>query len=112
MVKRHPIYLDETDIYFSCISCHSQLISQEYIVSKAFQGIIGPAYLVKQAVNVITGNNEERMLMTGIHTVADIYCGICKLKLGWKYIKAPVSNQKYKEGKYIIEKMKVVKEDD
>jgi hypothetical protein len=56
------------------------------------------------------GNSEERMLMTGVHTVADISCQVCRSKIGWIYIKAPESNQKYKEGKCIIEKTKVIKE--
>jgi hypothetical protein len=61
-------------------------------------------------VNISKGSEEERMLMTGIHTVADISCDICKTKLGWVYIKSPEQSQRYKEGKFIIEKLKVIKE--
>jgi len=45
-----------------------------------------------------------------LHTVADIFCSCCQQVLGWKYEQAFEESQKYKEGKYIIEKAKMVKE--
>lgn len=59
---------------------------------------------------MVKGQEEERMLMTGLHTVADISCKVCNSNIGWIYLKSPELNQKYKEGKYIVEKTKVVKE--
>ena len=56
------------------------------------------------------GNTEIRMLSTGIHTVADISCHVCRSKIGWIYMKAHELNQKYKEGKCVVEKSKVIKE--
>lgn len=56
------------------------------------------------------GTKEERMLMTGMHTVADITCNICNARLGWKYLHAAERQQKYKEGRYIVEKVKVSRE--
>lgn len=70
------------------------------------------------------------MLITGLHTVADVYCNSCHTVLGWKYVRAHPSiprraaeplvltraprqveafeeSQKYKEGKCIIEKAKM-----
>jgi hypothetical protein len=47
--------------------------------------------------------------MTGLHTVADIHCCCCGAVLGWKYEVAFEESQKYKEGKFIIEKAKVLK---
>lgn len=32
------------------------------------------------------GHPEERVLLTGLHAVADIYCECCKTTLGWKYV--------------------------
>jgi hypothetical protein len=52
------------------------------------------------------------MLMTGLHTVVDMYCNACQAKIGWKYEEAFEESQKYKEGKSIIEKAKMVKEGD
>lgn len=46
--------------------------------------------------------------MTGWHTVADITCGTCASKLGWKYVDAKEQAQKYKVGKYILEMERVV----
>jgi hypothetical protein len=50
------------------------------------------------------------MLITGLHTVCDIYCITCNCVLGWKYEFAFEESQKYKEGKFILEKAKVQKE--
>jgi len=38
------------------------------------------------SVNVGCGQAEERVLLTGLHAVADIYCECCKTTLGWKYV--------------------------
>jgi hypothetical protein len=36
------------------------------------------------------------MLITGLHTVADIFCTVCDANLGWKYEMAYEEGQKYK----------------
>lgn len=41
---------------------------------------------VCRRVNVGCGPAEERVLLTGLHAVADIYCECCKTTLGWKYV--------------------------
>ena len=46
------------------------------------------------SVNIGCGPAEERVLLTGLHAVADIYCEICKTTLGWKY----VSNEGHFQG--------------
>ncbi|XP_059175960.1 protein yippee-like 1 [Physella acuta] len=61
-------------------------------------------------VNVGCGPAEERVLLTGLHAVADIYCESCKTTLGWKYEHAFESSQKYKEGKFIIELAHMIKD--
>lgn len=61
-------------------------------------------------MNITVGCKEDRNLMTGLHTVADVYCGDCTEVLGWKYERAYEATQKYKEGKFILEKSKIVKE--
>lgn len=62
------------------------------------------------SVNVMQGPCEDRLLITGLHTVCDIQCTTCGSVLGWKYETAYEESQKYKEGKYILEKAKVLKE--
>eukprot|EP00197_Chlamydomonas_leiostraca_P011386 CAMPEP_0202868878 /NCGR_PEP_ID=MMETSP1391-20130828/11275_1 /ASSEMBLY_ACC=CAM_ASM_000867 /TAXON_ID=1034604 /ORGANISM="Chlamydomonas leiostraca, Strain SAG 11-49" /LENGTH=86 /DNA_ID=CAMNT_0049549097 /DNA_START=207 /DNA_END=466 /DNA_ORIENTATION=+ len=79
---------------------------------RPFKGVTGGAYLFNNVVNVTLGPKEERVLITGLHTVADIYCMGCNTVLGWKYEHAFEESQKYKEGKFIVEKAKVLKEGD
>lgn len=59
-------------------------------------------------MNLRVGRNENRQLVTGWHVVADISCGICSTKLGWKYVDAKEASQKYKVGKFILEVQRVV----
>ena len=33
------------------------------------------------------GPLENRLLLTGLHTIADIYCTCCNANLGWKYVR-------------------------
>ena len=65
----------------------------------------GRAYLINQCVNITIGPPEDRLLITGLHSVCDIFCKRCKAMIGWTYARAYESSQKYKEGKYIIEKI-------
>ena len=43
-------------------------------------------------------------MTTGVHVVSDVYCNQCSALIGWTYVKAYEEDQKYKEGKFIIEK--------
>jgi hypothetical protein len=53
------------------------------------------------------GPPEVRVLMTGLHTVADIYCVQCHVVLGWTYIDAVQESEKYKIGKFVLEMTRV-----
>uniref|UniRef100_A0A8C4UCB5 Yippee like 4 n=1 Tax=Falco tinnunculus TaxID=100819 RepID=A0A8C4UCB5_FALTI len=59
---------------------------------QSFQGSHGRAYLFNSVVNVGCGPAEQRLLLTGLHSVADIFCQSCKTTLGWKYVSAPASS--------------------
>lgn len=72
------------------------------------EAMAGPTCLTP--VNVGCGPAEQRLLLTGLHSVADIFCESCKTTLGWKYEQAFETSQKYKEGKYIIEMSHMVKD--
>ena len=39
------------------------------------------------SVNITIGEKEERMMMTGMHTVVDIFCIGCGSIVGWKYVR-------------------------
>ncbi|RRT63458.1 hypothetical protein B296_00041924, partial [Ensete ventricosum] len=38
-------------------------------------------------VNVTVGIKEERLMITGMHTVSDIFCVGCGSIVGWKYVR-------------------------
>ena len=88
----------------------------------------GRAYLFDQCVNIVTGPPEDRILISkslkvlivfslrsnthntvcslaGWHSVCDINCKRCDTLVGWTYARAYEPSQKYKEGKFIIEKI-------
>lgn len=98
------VYLDGPQIY-TCAHCRTHLTSHDDIISKSFHGRHGRAYLFDQCVNVTIGPPEDRNLMTGMHSVCDIFCKRCKNMVGWTYARAYEPSQKYKEGKFIIEKI-------
>ncbi|KAJ6892906.1 protein yippee-like [Populus alba x Populus x berolinensis] len=81
---------------YSCKHCRTHIALYDDIVSKSFHCRHGKAYLFKKVVNVFVGEKEERMMITGLHTVADIFCETAHEK-----------SQKYKEGKSVLERFKV-----
>ncbi|TIA72248.1 hypothetical protein E3P91_02092 [Wallemia ichthyophaga] len=100
---------------FGCVNCKTHLAALEDLESHAFQGQTGRALLFRSSheisLNYTLSKAEERGMTTGVHTVADLECRRCKLQLGWKYLYAYDESQKYKEGKYILEKARIVKVD-
>ncbi|XP_004492429.1 protein yippee-like At3g08990 isoform X2 [Cicer arietinum] len=93
---------------YSCKFCHTHFARVDDIISKSFHCRYGKAYLFDKVVNVIDGEIEERMMITGLHTVVDIFCVSCGSIVGWKYMFAYERTQKYKEGKFILERFKVL----
>jgi hypothetical protein len=75
---------------------------------QSFHSRNGPAYLFTSAVNVTLGSPEERDMTTGKHLVRDLYCIACGTILGWRYELAHERREKYKEGKYILERLQLV----
>ncbi|CAM9427169.1 unnamed protein product [Heterosigma akashiwo] len=99
-------YLDCPEIY-TCIDCGTHVSSNGQIISRSFHGRGGRAYLFDTAMNLTYGPPEQRNLLTGLHIVCDIYCICCQNLLGWKYEEAFEESQKYKVGKFILEKTKL-----
>ena len=104
------VYLAGPGVY-SCHACRTHLTTHDDIISKSFQGRHGRAFLLDHAVNVKIGPSEDRLLMTGLHSVCDLFCQRCQTLVGWTYQKAYEASQKYKEGKFIIEKIHLYQED-
>lgn len=70
--------------FYSCIRESQHLM---YLYASTDLACKGMHHLVC-SVNVRSGIKEERMLMTGLHSVADIFCVGCGSRLGWKYLEA------------------------
>lgn len=103
-------YFTNCKSFYSCIHCRAHLANHDDIVSRSFQGNFSRAYLFTSLINVSLGPSVQRELLTGAHAVADLFCSICKTMIGWKYERAFVETQKYKEGKFIIEISHVIRE--
>ncbi|KAL6123047.1 hypothetical protein ACLB2K_075570 [Fragaria x ananassa] len=95
--------------FFSCRNCKNPVALREDLLSKKFVAKSGAAYMFSHAMNVIVGQKEDKTLMTGVFSVAGIHCSNCGQELGWKYIRAYDPQQKFKEGRFIIERAKIVK---
>ncbi|KAF8042833.1 hypothetical protein BT93_A1229 [Corymbia citriodora subsp. variegata] len=96
--------------FFSCRSCRNPVALADDILSKKFHAKSGPAYMFANAMNVVLGRTQDRQLITGVFAVAGIHCSNCHEEMGWKYVRAYDPKQKYKEGRFIIELSKIVKE--
>ncbi|NXS06346.1 YPEL1 protein, partial [Neodrepanis coruscans] len=113
--KTFQAYLPNCHRTYSCIHCRAHLANHDELISKAsgfFRDLLN-CFLTKMVISVVNvgcGPAEERVLLTGLHAVADIYCENCKTTLGWKYEHAFESSQKYKEGKFIIELAHMIKD--
>ena len=70
-------------VIFSKQSC---LMIQASIQKSVFNIQWGFFVFFPNRLNVGCGPAEERILLTGLHAVADIYCESCKTTLGWKYV--------------------------
>uniref|UniRef100_A0A9J7WXS2 Protein yippee-like n=2 Tax=Cyprinus carpio TaxID=7962 RepID=A0A9J7WXS2_CYPCA len=110
--KTFQAYLPNCHRTYSCIHCRAHLANHDELISKVkwFSFLNSDIIFSSIRVNVGCGPAEERVLLTGLHAVADIYCENCKTTLGWKYEHAFESSQKYKEGKFIIELAHMIKD--
>lgn len=90
-------------VTYGCRNCRVHFSSSRQIISKHYRGRTGDAYLITNVLNVIEGKIETRSMLTGEYVVCDILCHLCKTLVGWKYLKSEHKDQRYKEGKYILE---------
>ncbi|EPQ31181.1 uncharacterized protein PFL1_01369 [Pseudozyma flocculosa PF-1] len=96
-------YLPDDVPLYVCAKCGTHLALQDEIISKQFTGRDGKAYLFNTSINTDLGRREQRQFLTGLHTVADLLCRGCGTSVGWKYVRTPSADQRYKEGKFIME---------
>lgn len=97
-------YLEGPSAVYGCFDCGTHLATSESIISRQFQGQHGQAFLFDKVVNISFGKAEDRDMTTGLHRVRDISCIQCSKMLGWTYVKAYNAENRYKEGKFILEK--------
>ncbi|KAI3466093.1 hypothetical protein Pfo_022756 [Paulownia fortunei] len=93
---------------YICKSCKTHLALADELVSRAFHCRRGKAYLFNNVVNITVGPHEERMMISGMHTVADVFCCCCGQIVGWKYVAAHEKSQKCKEGKFALERGRIM----
>jgi hypothetical protein len=90
--------------YFCCSQCDAPLTNRDELFSTRFTGSTGRAFLFNKVVNVFHSDAMCRVMLTGRHMVRDVYCKNCECKLGWMYEFATNEEQRYKEGKTILER--------
>ena len=73
---------------YACAKCRVHLSKSTNLVSKEFKGKSGKAFLFDAVANYVSGPKEDRMLITGKHTIAEINCCNCGHNLGWQYLHA------------------------
>ena len=122
-------FISESGKIFVCNNCDFHLAKEPDLISKVlsfitlhliqsqtfffclqlFQGQSGPAYLFTDAYNIITDSLEQdKYMTTGRHIISTIRCSGCHGPIGWTYIYAYSQDQKYKEGKFIIERAYII----
>ncbi|CCH42256.1 hypothetical protein BN7_1800 [Wickerhamomyces ciferrii] len=109
---RYSTYIDSdgvTAFTYGCGGCRTHLSSSNLILSRDYRGRTGDAYLMDKVVNIVQGSKQIRQMITGAYLVSDIRCHQCKNLVGWKYHHTDSRDQKYKEGKYILELQTIVK---
>ena len=89
---------------FSCAGCDTPLTNRSELISTRFTGATGRAFLFNRVVNLNYSEVQDRVMLTGRHMVRDVSCKNCDAKLGWIYEFATEENQRYKEGRVILER--------
>ncbi|WCJ32469.1 Yippee family putative zinc-binding protein [Euphorbia peplus] len=92
---------------YTCQNCRTPLALQTDLLSKGYKAKSGQAYLFSHVMNVVLGRKEEKQMMTGKYSIAGINCSKCGEELGWKYVAAFDPKQRYKEGHFVLEKLKI-----
>ena len=72
-VPRAPSNHREQSNYV-CASCGTHLAKYSDLISREFRGRSGQASLFHSTVNTTESLPEDRMLITGKHTICDLFC--------------------------------------
>lgn len=96
---------------FSCAHCDTSLTNRNQLISMRFTGATGRAFLFRKVVNLTFSEVQNRVMLTGRHMVRDVACKNCGAKLGWIYEYATEEEQRYKEGRVILERALITETD-
>jgi len=103
MGQTYLVYLPGENIW-TCKCCGAHLVDNSEMHSANYHGSSGDAYLFPGAVNTSRGKVRVEKLRSGIYRISDIHCISCHHRLGWIYEISFSEEQKYKEGKIVLEK--------
>lgn len=68
-----------SELYCSVRSIGLSLINQDMCLNLLM--------LHMPSINVTVGEKEDRMMITGMHSISDIFCVGCGEIVGWKYVR-------------------------
>ncbi|ESL08768.1 zinc-binding protein (Yippee) [Trypanosoma rangeli SC58] len=103
MARRLRLRFTAKDGY-GCGRCSAYLCDNSDVISRAFHGKHGKAYLVSRCFNYYFGPQEEKELITGSHIVRDVFCSCCDRYIGWTYDFAYVEKERYKVNRFVLER--------
>ncbi|KAL5736821.1 hypothetical protein ACOSP7_031275 [Xanthoceras sorbifolium] len=84
--------------FYSCRNCLNPLAFQDDLLSKAFKLI----EQWKEHLQPCWGEREEKQLIFGVYTIANIHCSKFCQEMGWHYLRARDLKNRFKEGNFII----------
>ncbi|KAH3660085.1 hypothetical protein OGAPHI_007290 [Ogataea philodendri] len=88
-----------------CKQCHNHICLTSLIISDNFTGSLGAAFFVSKVLNVkLSKTRDFKRMKTGRYEVKGISCKQCDSTLGWKYLYSEEDKEKYKEGRFVVER--------
>ncbi|OUT20081.1 hypothetical protein CAS74_004819 [Pichia kudriavzevii] len=105
-IRMYPsLHNGPVPIIYRCKTCYTDICHSSLIISKDFWGNKGNAYFVKNVLNVRESKCETmKNMRTGRYGVKSITCVQCDSEMGWKYITSVDPDERYKVGKYVVER--------
>ncbi|ODV88082.1 hypothetical protein CANARDRAFT_26242 [[Candida] arabinofermentans NRRL YB-2248] len=104
---KHNILTTQSNVLkiLRCKQCHNHICLNTLIISDNFYGNSGPAFFVSKVLNIkLCPSREFKKMRTGRYEIKLIGCKQCGSNLGWKYLYSEDDKEKYKEGRYVIER--------
>jgi hypothetical protein len=89
-----------------CKACGTYITNPLLLCKSAplrFSGYSGRAALFQEIYNANFSKPQAQLMLTGAHTVQLISCSNCEIYLGFKFVKAHHSSEKWKEGRCLLE---------